>query len=171
MKTTGTAAGLIETVVSAVTSPVISGIASFNRWRLPALDAPHPLLTGIHKPMSEELTLCDLTVEGMIPSEMDGRYVRIGPNPVAPDPRSYHFFAGDGMLHGIRIAGGRAHWYRNRWIRSTEVDFAPRLARVTSSTPSTPASSSTAGQHMRSSRPVVRRSGSARNWTNRVTTT
>ena len=121
MTATGTAAGLIETVVSAVMSPVISGIASFNRWRLPALAAPHPLLTGIHQPMSEELTLCDLTVEGVIPSELDGRYVRIGPNPVAPDPRSYHFFAGDGMLHGIRIAGGRAHWYRNRWIRSTEV--------------------------------------------------
>lgn len=121
MTATGTAAGLIEGVVRAVSSPIISSIASFNRWRLPALDAPHPLLTGIHQPMTEELTLTDLTVEGIIPPELDGRYVRIGPNPVAPDPRSYHFFAGDGMLHGIRIADGRAHWYRNRWIRSTEV--------------------------------------------------
>lgn len=121
MTTTGTATGLVGGVVRAVSSPIISGIASFNRWRLPVLDAPHPLLTGIHQPMTEELTLTDLAVDGVIPPELDGRYIRIGPNPVAPDPRSYHFFAGDGMLHGFRIADGRARWYRNRWIRSTEV--------------------------------------------------
>ena len=97
------------------------GIASFNRWRLAPRDAPHPLLTGIHQPMTEELTLDDLVVEGAIPRELDGRYVRIGPNPAAPDPRTYHFFVGDGMLHGVKIRDGRALWYRNRWIRSTEV--------------------------------------------------
>ena len=68
--------------------------------------------------MSEELTLHDLPVEGEIPRELDGRYVRIGPNPAAPDPRTYHFFVGDGMLHGLRIRDGQALWYRNRWIRS-----------------------------------------------------
>ncbi|WP_419816353.1 carotenoid oxygenase family protein [Glacieibacterium sp.] len=116
-----TVAGWFEGAVRAVSSPLISGIASFNRWRLPARDAPHPLLTGIHQPMTEELTLLGLAVEGVIPPELDGRYVRIGPNPVAADPRTYHFFTGDGMLHGIRIADGQAHWYRNRWIRSSTV--------------------------------------------------
>ncbi len=111
----------IEGAVGAVLSPIVAGIASFNRRRLPPRDAPHPLLTGIHQPMTEELTLADLVVEGAIPPELDGRYVRIGPNPAAPDPRSYHFFTGDGMLHGIRIRDGRALWYRNRWIRSDEV--------------------------------------------------
>ena len=104
------------------------GIASFNRWRLAPRDAPHPLLTGIHQPMTEELTLDDLVVEGAIPRELDGRYVRIGPNPAAPDPRTYHFFVGDGMLHGVRIRDGRALWYRNRWIRSTEVAKARGMA-------------------------------------------
>ena len=111
----------VETAFGVVASPVISGIVAFNRWRLPPLDAPHPLLIGVHAPMTEELTLHNLEVEGIIPAELDGRYVRIGPNPANPDPRTYHFFVGDGMLHGIRIAGGRALWYRNRWIRSTEV--------------------------------------------------
>lgn len=111
----------VEGVATTVLSPLVAGIASFNRRRLPPRDAPHPLLTGIHQPMTEELTLTDLVVEGTIPPELDGRYVRIGPNPAAPDPRSYHFFTGDGMLHGIRIQGGRARWYRNRWIRSDEV--------------------------------------------------
>ena len=58
--------------------------------------------------MSEELTLHDLPVEGAIPPELDGRYIRIGPNAAAPDPRTYHFFVGDGMLHGVRISDGRA---------------------------------------------------------------
>ena len=111
----------IEGAVGAALSPVISAIASYNRWRLPPRDAPHPLLTGIHAPMTEELTLHDLAIEGAIPPELDGRYVRIGPNAVTPDPRTYHFFVGDGMLHGVRICNGRAVWYRNRWIRSTEV--------------------------------------------------
>ena len=53
--------------------------------------------------MTEELTLTDFVVEGSISPELDGRYVRIGPNPVAADPRSYRFFAGDGMLHGVRL--------------------------------------------------------------------
>jgi carotenoid cleavage dioxygenase-like enzyme len=115
------AADLVDHAVGAVLAPVVSRIAAFNRWRLPPRDAPHPLLTGVHEPMSEELTLHDLIVEGDIPHALDGRYVRIGPNPAAPDPRSYHFFTGDGMLHGIRIKEGRAVWYRNRWIRSEEV--------------------------------------------------
>ena len=121
------ASSLFERATGAVLSPLISGIAAFNRWRLPPRDAPHPLLTGFHEPMTEELTLTDLPIEGEIPGELDGRYVRIGPNPAAPDPRTYHFFTGDGMLHGVRIRNGRALWYRNRWIRSTDVAAARGL--------------------------------------------
>jgi 8'-apo-carotenoid 13,14-cleaving dioxygenase len=112
---------VIEGAASALLSPVVAGVAAFNRWRLPARDAPHPFLTGIHEPMREEVTLHDLQVEGSVPLELNGRYVRIGPNAAAPDPRTYHFFVGDGMLHGLRIRAGRVLWYRNRWIRSTEV--------------------------------------------------
>jgi len=119
--TISAAPGLAERLLRAVSTPVVTGVAAFNRWRMPARDAPHPLLTGLHLPMTEELTLEDLPVEGALPPELDGRYVRIGPNPVRPDPRTYHFFTGDGMLHGLRLQGGRARWYRNRWIRSKPV--------------------------------------------------
>jgi len=118
----------IDNVVGAIASPIVTGIAAFNKSRLPPRDAPHPLLTGIHEPMTEELTLTDLDVEGIIPPELDGRYVRIGPNPADADPRSYHFFTGDGMLHGIRLQDGRARWYRNRWIRSTDVAAARHVS-------------------------------------------
>nr|MDQ3758227.1 carotenoid oxygenase family protein [Actinomycetota bacterium] len=30
----------------------------------------------------------------------------------------YHWFTGDGMVHGIHLAGGRAVSYRNRWVRT-----------------------------------------------------
>ncbi|WP_275430527.1 carotenoid oxygenase family protein, partial [Klebsiella pneumoniae] len=50
----------------------------------------HPFLTGIHAPMRAELTLTELPVTGTIPAALNGQYMRIGPNPVNPDPKSYH---------------------------------------------------------------------------------
>lgn len=107
----------VETVIRAVVTKGIEKVASFNRARMDE-GRKHPFLTGIHTPMTEERTLTDLAVTGTIPPELSGRYVRIGPNPFKPDPRGHHWFIGDGMVHGVRIAGGKALWYRNRYIRS-----------------------------------------------------
>ena len=74
--------------------------------------------------MKSELTIEDLPVTGRIPEVFNGRYLRLGPNPMKPDPANYHWFSGDGMVHGFRIEGGRALWYRNRWIRSEAVTKA-----------------------------------------------
>jgi carotenoid cleavage dioxygenase len=84
----------------------------------------NPFLTGIHAPMKSELTIEALDVEGEIPAELNGRYLRIGPNPIDADPARYHWFTGDGMVHGLKLEGGRALWYRNRWVRSTKVSAA-----------------------------------------------
>ncbi|MGW0159059.1 carotenoid oxygenase family protein [Mycobacterium sp. NPDC003323] len=89
--------------------------------------APHrpsanPFLSGNYAPVREEITATALEVTGTIPDYLDGRYLRTGPNPLGdPDPATYHWFLGDGMAHGLRLADGTAHWYRNRWIRSAEV--------------------------------------------------
>ncbi|GAA0309716.1 carotenoid oxygenase family protein [Sphingomonas oligophenolica] len=117
---------MASTIENAIRGTVMKGIevvADFNRGRMPH-DTVHPFLTGIHTPMSEELTLEDLPVTGTIPAALDGRYLRIGPNPVAPDPAGYHWFTGDGMVHGLAIRDGKALWYRNRWIRSNKVGKA-----------------------------------------------
>jgi carotenoid cleavage dioxygenase len=37
------------------------------------------------------------------------------------DPAAYHWFTGDGMVHGIRLRDGRAEWYRNRWVRNERI--------------------------------------------------
>jgi 8'-apo-carotenoid 13,14-cleaving dioxygenase len=109
----------IETLIRDTVTKGVEALAEFNRKRLPAGD--NPFLTGIHAPMTEELTLTELAVTGTIPAGLDGRYLRIGPNPIAADPASYHWFIGDGMVHGLAIEGGKALWYRNRWIRSNAV--------------------------------------------------
>jgi carotenoid cleavage dioxygenase-like enzyme len=77
---------------------------------------------GNYAPVTDELTEFDLPVEGAIPPELDGWYLRNGPN---PRQATAHWFTGDGMIHGVRIEGGRAAWYRNRWVRteSFENDF------------------------------------------------
>jgi carotenoid cleavage oxygenase len=75
-------------------------------------------LEGNFAPVREELTAVDLPVTGSIPGYLDGRYLRNGPNPVAEvDPATYHWFTGDGMVHGVRLRDGAAQWYRNRWVR------------------------------------------------------
>jgi carotenoid cleavage dioxygenase-like enzyme len=79
-------------------------------------------LSGNFAPVTEELTLTDLPVTGTLPPQLDGRYLRNGPNPVVPpDPEQYHWFIGTGMVHGIRIRDGKAEWYRNRWVRNKTV--------------------------------------------------
>lgn len=114
-------ASTVETAIRSVVTKGVEKVAAFNRRRMPVGEHPHPFLSGIHTPMENELTLFDLPVTGTIPAALDGRYLRIGPNPAAPDPKGYHWFVGDGMLHGLRLEGGKARWYRNRWVRSTSV--------------------------------------------------
>ncbi|MGB5112725.1 MAG: carotenoid oxygenase family protein [Mycobacterium sp.] len=82
----------------------------------------NPFLAGNYAPVQHENTSFDLDVTGVVPEYLDGRYLRTGPNPlVVTDPEKYHWFVGEGMVHGLRLRDGRAHWYRNRWVRSTGV--------------------------------------------------
>jgi carotenoid cleavage dioxygenase-like enzyme len=57
-------------------------------------------------------------VEGTIPADLDGCYVRNGPNPLLPQPGHHHWFDGDGMLHMVELRPGAAPTYANRWIRT-----------------------------------------------------
>ncbi|MDF1781429.1 MAG: carotenoid oxygenase family protein [Alcanivoracaceae bacterium] len=74
-------------------------------------------LEGAYAPVASETTSTKLKVTGTIPKELDGILARIGPNPIhAPNPATYHWFVGDGMVHGLRLLNGEALWYRNRWV-------------------------------------------------------
>lgn len=71
-------------------------------------------MQGGFAPTLDELEVADLEVTGSLPPELDGLYVRNGSNPAGE--ASPHWFLGDGMVHGVRLAGGQALWYRNRFV-------------------------------------------------------
>jgi carotenoid cleavage dioxygenase-like enzyme len=71
--------------------------------------------TGNYAPVADELTAFDLPVQGRIPAELNGWYLRNGPN---ARTGAAHWCVGDGMVHGVRLENGRAAWYRNRWVRT-----------------------------------------------------
>ena len=82
---------------------------------------PHPYTEGVHAPMKTELTIEALNVTGAIPPTLNGRYLRIGPNPLTFAGSDHHWFFGEGMVHGLALKNGKALWYRNRWVRSLNV--------------------------------------------------
>jgi carotenoid cleavage dioxygenase len=81
----------------------------------------NPYLSGNFAPVPDERSDVALRVSGQIPRELAGRLLRIGPNPVAADPASYHWFIGNGMVHGVRLRDGKALWYRRRYVRDDAV--------------------------------------------------
>jgi len=77
-------------------------------------------LKGNYGPVRDEL-FEDVKVEkGEIPSELEGAYVRTGPNPYFPPIHGYHWFDGDGMLHAVRIRKGNAT-YCNRYVETARL--------------------------------------------------
>jgi carotenoid cleavage dioxygenase len=88
----------------------------------------NPYLEGAFAPVKTETTATRLVVHGGIPRELQGILTRIGPNPMeVPNPAIYHWFTGDGMVHGVRIRDGAAEWYRSRWVGTDSVN--QRLGR------------------------------------------
>ncbi|MGW8948800.1 carotenoid oxygenase family protein [Streptomyces sp. NPDC055709] len=85
---------------------------------------PAPYPRGRFAPAPEEHHAADLTVRGSLPPDLDGRYLRNGPN-LLPGEGTGHWSTGHGMLHGIRLRDGRAEWYRNRWVRTRELEGHP----------------------------------------------
>ncbi|MDE0854610.1 MAG: carotenoid oxygenase family protein [Nevskia sp.] len=77
----------------------------------------HPYLNGAWTPMTEEWDADDLTVEGSLPRDLNGVYLRNSENPVHQPLGKYHPFDGDGLLHSIHFHDGRAG-YRNRFVRT-----------------------------------------------------
>ena len=81
-----------------------------------------PWPEGRFAPVQPERTETGLRVTGRLPVELDGLYARIGPNPMhVQNPGAYHWFVGDGMVHGVRLRDGEAQWYRNRWVGTDAV--------------------------------------------------
>ena len=87
----------------------------------PLLPEDNPVLLGNFAPVGEELDLVDLEVIGTLPPELNGILLRDGPNPVNPQA-NHHWFIGDAMLHSVKFDNGKASSYRNRWVRTEDIE-------------------------------------------------
>lgn len=77
-----------------------------------------PYLSGAWTPVTEEVDADDLdVVEGKIPTDIDGVYLRNTQNQIHQPRGRFHPFDGDGMIHQISLQNGKAS-YRNRWVRT-----------------------------------------------------
>ncbi len=82
-----------------------------------AIDPGQPWwLQGNFAPVMSEVESTALQIRGALPTGLDGLYVKNSSNP--PKSDSPHWFFGDGMVHGVRLSGGRADWYRNRYVQT-----------------------------------------------------
>ncbi|MCB9540331.1 MAG: carotenoid oxygenase family protein [Myxococcales bacterium] len=77
----------------------------------------NPYLHGLYAPVVDEVEADDLPVLGELPRDLFGSYLRNGPNPRFAPLNRYHWFDGDGMVHGVHFEDGRAR-YRNRYVRT-----------------------------------------------------
>ena len=76
-------------------------------------------LRGNWRPTKQERTETQLAVQGKIPPDLSGVYLRTGPNPKSGTGE--HWFLGDGMVHGIRLSDGKAQWYKNRFLQTPDI--------------------------------------------------
>jgi carotenoid cleavage dioxygenase len=91
-------------------SPVNDSDAPFG-------DSHGPMLMGSYAPILEEEVLENLPVEGKIPADLNGVYLRNGPNPRFEPKATHHIFDGDGMVFAAQFDNGRVI-YRNKWVRT-----------------------------------------------------
>src|SRR5690606_17577804 len=96
----------------------------------PVDPAHHPHLSGLFAPQREEVDVRDLEVQGELPADLHGSYLRNGPNPRF-DPIGHYVYPidGDGMVHRVQIVEGTAR-YTNRFVRTPQVVAEEKAGRA-----------------------------------------
>lgn len=80
---------------------------------------PEPAFTGIHKPSRAEVNLVAAEIHGAIPSELQGAYYQVSPDPTYP-PFHKNFAPivdGNGMVVMFRFRDGQVD-FRSRYVRT-----------------------------------------------------
>ncbi|XP_039685161.1 carotenoid 9,10(9',10')-cleavage dioxygenase 1 isoform X2 [Medicago truncatula] len=81
----------------------------------------HHWIAGNFAPVKDETPPTkDLPVKGHLPDCLNGEFVRVGPNPKFSPVAGYHWFDGDGMIHGLRIKDGKAT-YVSHFVRTSRL--------------------------------------------------
>jgi len=87
-----------------------------------------PIYTGFNAPGRLEADIRDLEVEGEVPSDIDGTFYRVAPDPQYP-PRlgTDIYFNGDGIITMFRFKDGHVD-YKSRYVRTDKFQLE-RAAR------------------------------------------
>jgi carotenoid cleavage dioxygenase len=83
----------------------------------------HPGFVPVH----DELAGVELRIEGELPAELDGIFLRNGANALFP-PRRRHMFDGEAMVHMIELRGGAAR-YSNSIVRTPRTRYIEEVGR------------------------------------------
>ncbi|XP_062115357.1 carotenoid 9,10(9',10')-cleavage dioxygenase 1-like [Humulus lupulus] len=95
----------------------------------------HHFLSGNYAPVLHETPpVKDLPLIGYLPECLNGEFLRVGPNPKFAPLAGYHWFDGDGMIHGLRIKDGKAT-YVSRYVRTSRLQQeeyfgAPKFMKI-----------------------------------------
>ncbi|XP_077210321.1 carotenoid 9,10(9',10')-cleavage dioxygenase-like [Tasmannia lanceolata] len=104
-----------------ITSRMVDALEKVISWVMYDYSKPQFYLTGNFAPVTNETPPCtNLTVRGFLPECLNGEFVRVGPNPKFAPVAGYHWFDGDGMVHGMHIKDGKAT-YVSRYVRTSRL--------------------------------------------------
>ncbi|MEO7465648.1 MAG: carotenoid oxygenase family protein, partial [Sphingobium limneticum] len=77
-----------------------------------------PSFTGFNTPSRIEADIADLDVKGAVPTELDGAFYRVQPDPQFPPLLGDDIaFNGDGMISMFRFKDGQVS-LRQRWAKT-----------------------------------------------------
>ncbi|MFN6568431.1 carotenoid oxygenase family protein [Dendronalium sp. ChiSLP03b] len=108
---------------------ILSRLSTTARVNILAEDMADFYLTDNFAPVKQEITADNLTVIGELPQELNGIFLRNGPNPQFEPIGLHHWLDGDGMLHGVNISNGKAS-YRNRYIRTEGFEIEQKQGKA-----------------------------------------
>ena len=88
----------------------------------------HKFLSGNFAPVSKEHVSVPVEVmEGQIPTNLNGAFLRNGPNPITGmQKKRYHWFDGHAMLHTLMVKNGKAS-YTNQFVPSPRFSIEREL--------------------------------------------
>ncbi|XP_040382201.1 9-cis-epoxycarotenoid dioxygenase NCED4, chloroplastic [Oryza brachyantha] len=120
---------LAAAAIDAVEEGVVAGLLERGH-ALPRTADPAVQIAGNYAPVGERAPVRELPVSGgRLPACLDGVYVRNGANPLHAPRAGHHLFDGDGMLHAVRISGGRAESYVCRFTETARLRQERELGR------------------------------------------
>lgn len=86
-------------------------------------------LSGNFAPVFDEMDAVDVPVQGKIPGDLEGIYLRNGSNPEFKPVTYTYPLDGDGMIHALYLREGQV-FYRNRWVLTTALQAERRAGKA-----------------------------------------